>query len=129
MDTRWHASFSRQRFVTILGRCCVKTLNQMIVAFTKSGTQAVSFVPTADGVRLTAVKASYEIETMMPKVELKSLAAQICANSFGLYMSGWNAHVEFVDHEVSQIRFHRLDRLAARRGRLPANKVQLAINF
>lgn len=94
----------------------------MIVAFTKLNVCRVTLSQRDNGkVLVTGVRKHpltgrivRRISKEYPSITLRTLAEQISTDSHGLYMTGWGSKVDFVDHAVSRVEFHRLGRISAR---------------
>ncbi|MDD5726376.1 MAG: hypothetical protein PHC53_03110 [Patescibacteria group bacterium] len=111
----------------------MKSLKDMIVTLTQLGVSSVSFVPSGNQVSVTAVKKNTQGAIMRrcskkyQSIDLGDLASQICTSSHSLYMIGWDAKVEFVNHRVSRVEFRSLGRISAR-SHSPEHKYLLAAN-
>ena len=112
----------------------MKSLKDMVLTFACLGVSRVSLVQSGDKVRVTAVRKHpltgrivRRLSKEYPSIQLRGLAAQIAANSHGMYMIGWDTSVEFVNHQVSRIEFRSLGRISAR-SHSPERKYLLASN-
>lgn len=100
----------------------MKSLREMIVAFTKLNVSRVTFLQRDNGkVLVTGVRKHpltgrivRRVSKEYPSIMLRALAEQIAVGSHGLYMTGWDAKVDFVNHTVSRVEFSRLGRISAR---------------
>jgi len=90
----------------------VKSLKDMIVTLTQLGVSSVSLTQSGNQVRVTAMRKHPltgriigRLSKEYPSIQLRGLVEQIAANSYGMYMIGWNANVEFANHAVTRVSF------------------------